>query len=130
MCVFFAWVVDLAVKESKPQSRSNINKYSADSEYAYWTTLAQSAKTQSRTNRSKIAYFVRIVCSGLDSSAPASRCESKGYKYIFWSSRLYYQLKNEASGDTVGKLNGSRSEKKWVSLGLNTKMQVKMVYIF
>ena len=43
----------------------SLKKCSADREYTYSATLAQYAKTQSRTNASEIAHFVRIVCSDL-----------------------------------------------------------------
>ena len=44
----------------------SLKKCSADKEYTYWATLAHYAKTQSRTNASEIAHFVRIVCSDLN----------------------------------------------------------------
>ena len=39
----------------------SLKQCSADREYTYWATLAQYAKTQSRTNASDIAHFVGIV---------------------------------------------------------------------
>ena len=58
----------LCVLSAQSRTRSSdiallrsLKQCSADREYTYWTTLAQYAKTQSRTNASDIAHFVRIV---------------------------------------------------------------------
>ena len=58
----------LCVLSAQSRTRSSdiallrrLKQCSADREYTYWATLAQYAKTQSRTNASDIAHFVRIV---------------------------------------------------------------------
>ena len=58
----------LCVLSAQSRTRSSdiallrsLKQCSADKEYTYWTTLAQCAKTHSRTKASDIAHFVRIV---------------------------------------------------------------------
>ena len=58
----------LCVQSAQSRKRSSdiallrsLKQCSADREYTCWATLAQYAKTQSRTNASDIAHFVRLV---------------------------------------------------------------------